>query len=74
MPATKDILRHVSIETAGKKRKCYRKSDHSITKGEVCLVVKDGPQNQRTYCTVCASDILEKAQGNLEKLTAAMSS
>lgn len=69
MAAVKDVLRHVSTEIAGRKRKCYRKPNgHVITKGEPCLVVRDGPQNQRTYCSTCAREILNKAQTRLTEL------
>lgn len=68
MAAVKNILKHVSAEVAGRRRKCYRKKTHVILKGEPCLVVRDGPQNQTTYCTVCASEILAKANGALADL------
>lgn len=69
MAAVKDILRHVSTEVAGRKRKCYRRpNDHVITKGEPCLIVRDGPQQQRTYCAACAQEILEKAHVRLDEM------
>lgn len=68
MAAVKDILKHVSAETAGRRRKCYRKTTHVILKGDPCLVVHDGPQSQTTYCTVCASEILAKADKSLADL------
>ena len=70
MAAVKNILKHVSTETAGRRRKCYRKSSHVILKGEPCLVVRDGPQNHTTYCTLCASEILDKANTGLADLRA----
>lgn len=74
MPAVKDILKHVSAEVAGKRRKCHRKRAHVILKGETCLVVRDGPQNQTTYCAVCASEILAKADTSLADLHAQFAS
>ncbi len=68
MAAVKNILKHVSSDVAGRRRKCYRKDTHVILKGDPCLVVRDGPQNQSTYCTVCASDILAKASEALGDL------
>lgn len=68
MAAVKNILKHVSAEIAGRRRKCYRKKMHVILKGDPCLVVRDGPQNQTTYCTVCASEILARANGALADL------
>lgn len=46
MAAVKDMLKHVSAETAGRRRRCYRKTTHVILKGDPCLVVHDGPQSQ----------------------------
>jgi hypothetical protein len=66
--AVKNILKHVSAEVAGRKRKCYRKQTHVVLKGEKCLVVQDGPQNQTTYCAVCASEILARAGATLADL------
>lgn len=68
MAAVKNILKHVSAEVAGRRRRCYRKKTHVILKGDPCLVVRDGPQNQTTYCTVCASEILTRANGALADL------
>lgn len=68
MATVKNILKHVSAETAGRRRKCYRKITHVILKGDPCLVVRDGPQSQTTYCTVCASEILAKADKSLADL------
>jgi hypothetical protein len=68
MAAVKNILKHVGVEVAGRRRKCYRKKSHVIAKGERCLVVRDGPQNRTTYCRICASEILEKADVSLADL------
>ena len=70
MPAVKDVMRHVTIEVAGKKRKCYRQPNkHLIVKGESCLVVTDGPQDRSTYCVTCAVEILQLAQSRLADLS-----
>jgi len=68
MPAVKDILKHVRVDVAGKRRKCNRKRDHVIAKGDACLVVRDGAQRQSTYCTTCAADILAKADNSLKDI------
>lgn len=68
MAAVKNILKHVSAVAAGQRRKCYRKRTHVILKGEPCLVVRDGPQSQTTYCADCAAEILAKASGELADL------
>ena len=70
MPAVKDILKHVRVDVAGKRRKCNRKRDHFIAKGDACLVIRDGAQRQSAYCTVCAADILAKADSSLAELHA----
>lgn len=70
MAAVKNILKHVGTEVAGRRRKCNRKGTHVILKGEPCLVVRDGPQSQSTYCTACASEILARAYGSLADLHA----
>lgn len=68
MAAVKNVLKHVSTEVAGRKRRCYRSKNHSIVKGDTCLVVRDGPQKETTYCTKCAADILAKADQALAEL------
>jgi hypothetical protein len=68
MAAVKNILKHVSTEIAGRKRRCSRNRTHSIIKGDTCLVVRDGPQKETTYCAVCAGEILVKADEMLVAL------
>lgn len=70
MAAIKNVLKHVSTEIAGRKRKCYHAKKHEILKGETCLVVNDGPQSQTTYCVACAADILALAGKSLSDLLA----
>ena len=72
MPKVKQVLKHVSVEEAQRKRKCYRKpSAHEITNGEVCLVVKDEASGgSRNYCPECAEPILDQAQEDLDTLRA----
>lgn len=70
MPKIREILGHVSIQTAARKRKCTRKPDkHAIAKGESCLVIKGGTYNaEQSYCGECASAILDKAEQDLSHL------
>lgn len=68
MAAVKNVLKHVSTEVAGRRRKCYRNKAHVILKGETCLVVRDGPQDESTYCSRCAAEILAKAGESLAAL------
>ena len=73
MAAIKNVLRGLSTEVAGRRRKCYRKpKKHVILKGDTCLVVRDGPQNTSTYCAVCAAEILDLADVRLDELRAEM--
>jgi hypothetical protein len=68
MPAVKDILKHVRVEQAQRKRKCSRHpTKHVISKGDLCLVVQNG-QDEPNYCIPCAGDILALAQTNLDAL------
>lgn len=70
MAAVKNVLKHLSTEVARRKRKCYHTSKHEILKGETCLVVRDGPQSQTTYCSACAAAIIAKASQSLAELYA----
>lgn len=73
MAAVKNVLKHVGTEVAGRKRKCYHKNTHEIIKGETCLVVRDGPQSNTTYCKACADAMLTKAEHVLAELRDAFS-
>jgi hypothetical protein len=76
MPQVKSVLGHVSVETAQRKRICYRhrhgKAAHDIVKDEDCLVVREGDGASRNYCLDAADDILTKAQADLEHLKTAL--
>jgi hypothetical protein len=70
MSQTKDILKHVLVETAAVQRKCYHKPKlHSISKGELCLVVKDtSSRAKRNYCTVCADEIVKLGESKISAM------
>lgn len=73
MPAIRDILKHVRVEQAGRKRKCRRhQRTHQIRKGDLCLVIQEG-QDAPNYCTECADEILVLAQTTLNNLQQALS-
>lgn len=76
MPQIKSVLGHVSVETAQRKRICYRhragKTAHDIVKGETCLVVQGTDGSHRNYCRDAAGDILRKAQTDLNTLKSAL--
>ena len=72
MSAVRRILKHVSVGEALRRRKCYRnQKEHSITKGEAFLLIKEG-QMSKNYCATCAADILDLAKDDLNTLTAGL--
>lgn len=73
MPAVKNVLKHVRVEQAVRRRQCGRnRTKHIISKGDLCLVVQDG-QNKPNYCLTCAGEILILAQSNLDALKSQLS-
>jgi hypothetical protein len=70
MPKVRDVLTHVSVETADRRRICHRnRNEHSIAKGNVCLVIKDAATGgKKNYCTECAEPILTDAQSRVAEL------
>lgn len=70
MPKIREVLGHVSVQTAGRKRKCTRKpAAHSIAKGDECLVIRGGPYNaEQSYCGECAEPILATAEQHIAQL------
>lgn len=71
MAKVKDILVHVSVETAVSRRKCHRSEKHGVAAGNRCLVVKQGLY-KRNYCGTCASAILASAEIRLAAIKADM--
>jgi hypothetical protein len=68
MAAIKNILKHVRVEQAQRKRCCERnRANHPIKKGDYCLVVQNG-QDAPNYCAQCATQILRLAQATLDDL------
>jgi hypothetical protein len=70
MPKIRDILSHVSVEVAGRRRICHRnRADHSIDKGTRCLVITDpATGGGKNYCPECAPEILNKAKLRIAEL------
>jgi len=74
VPKVKDVLVHVVVEVAVRKRKCHRsRGKHDIRAGESCLVVRDG-LSPRNYCRDCSTPILEFAASRLTELHRAVNS
>jgi hypothetical protein len=68
MPKVKQVLKHVSVETAQRRRKCYRKpTKHAIEAADICLVVVEAGI-KRNYCPECAEPILATAEDDLNQL------
>ena len=67
MPKIRDVLIHMNVDVADRKRKCHRSPKHSISKGETCLVIHGGPYNAgKNYCADCAAPILANAEKKLQ--------
>ena len=72
MPRIRDILVHVSVEVAVKKRKCHRSGGkHGVLAGEFCLVVREGLR-RKNYCRECSATILERAGDRLTEFQQVM--
>jgi hypothetical protein len=66
MAAVRDILVHVEVQTASGKRKCHHKpKQHSIVKNQKCLAIHDKDGGRKNYCSVCAMEILSRANQTL---------
>lgn len=69
MAKVRQILRHVDVETAKRKRKCSRKpNEHVILAGQRCLVVTEKAGRKSNYCQECAREILDLAGAYLAEL------
>jgi hypothetical protein len=68
MPKVRDIICHVSVEIASRKRICHRnRKDHTIHGGQACLVVREESGGKRNYCAVCAKEIVACARRRLSE-------
>ena len=73
MPKVRDILIHVSVEEAQRQRKCRRNTRHTISKGEMCLVVKTNPTNDDySYSLIPAKEMLDLAWTKLKSIYASL--
>jgi hypothetical protein len=70
MPAVRDVLKHVRVESAKRKRKCNRNAEHVIAAGEPCLVIRnDDGLGSKNYCSACAAEIVKRACKELDSIT-----
>lgn len=76
MPKVRDVLTHVAVETAKRKRICHRekKEGYSIEGGTRCLVIKDATGGAKNYCPDHAKEILDAAETRLSSLRAELNS
>lgn len=73
MPRLKRLLLSALFENAQRQRQCSRNRGHKISKGDKCLVIKEG-MTKHNYCLNCAGDILQKAKQDLNGLTGELDS
>jgi hypothetical protein len=71
MAKVRDLLCHVSVETALRPRKCHHNTrKHAIRTGQVCLVIKDASTGaKKNYCGLCAREILNDADVRLSEIS-----
>jgi hypothetical protein len=69
MAMVRQVLGHVSVEIAQRRRKCHRDpKKHEIPQNGPCLIVAAGRFERKNYCPDCAKGILEKAKADLDRL------
>lgn len=75
VPAHRSLLLRVDVREAGRLCRCKHNHQHTISKGEVRLVVKEpGPGTpEYGYCAACAEEMLDKAEDRLAELRAGLS-
>lgn len=73
MAKTRDILIHVGVERAERRRKCQHSRKHSIEQGEPCLTIRHRSFNSHhNYCSACAALIVEAARQRLDEVARAV--
>lgn len=70
MPKSRNVLKHVTVEQAARRRDCgASRGMHHISKGELCIVVRGAMRNdKRSYCFACGTAILDRAALELQQL------
>jgi len=70
MSQTRDVLGHMSIDTAIRRRKCYRSAKHQVYPGENFLLIRESyTLGFKNYCKQCAREIIVAADKKLTELT-----
>ena len=69
MAAVRDIIAHIAVEAAQRRRICHHnRKQHGVTAGQSCLVIADAQGGKKNYCKECAIDILAKAKVKISAL------
>jgi hypothetical protein len=75
MKPPRDIIKHVDIETAQRKRNCSRSRKHEIIGGDICIVIQEGAfSGSKNYCVECGLEILKAAEVRLASLRSTLES
>lgn len=72
MARVKSLLKRHVVETARGKRTC-KHTGAAIEKGDICLVVFDGPRDRHPYGKEVARKMIEQARNTLSEAEAALS-
>jgi hypothetical protein len=74
MSQSRDILIHLSVETAIRKRKCHHsRGKHQIGAGEKFLSVRESSgMGSKNYCKECARPMLAAAKSKFEIIVQAL--
>ena len=67
MPRHKQMVKRSDVEVAKRRRTC-KFSGNSIGKGEVCLVVYDGPRQRSPYSRDVGLEMIKLARERLDEL------
>ncbi len=69
MTKIRDILVHVSVETAIRGRKCHRNKKHRVQPGKNLLSIREsGSLGSKNYCDPCAKEILVLASEKIKTI------
>lgn len=69
MPRHKQMVKRSDVEVAKRRRTC-KFSGKPIGKGEMCLVVYDGPRDRSPYCHDVGLEMIKLARARLDELEA----
>lgn len=69
------MLLRLEVRPAGRLSHCSHEKSHEIRKGELRFVVKvpGVATGEKGYCAACATEMIDKAQGDLARLRSELS-